>query len=63
MIGQNLINISDCFENHGADNFKIISLGSDDFHLKTKEAIYVLSQNSELSRKRVFLFDQFVHFV
>ena len=51
-IGQNLIDNPDCFDNYNLDNFKVISNGRNDFHLKTLEAIYILCLKSVLCRQK-----------
>ena len=55
-IGQHLIDNPDCFDNYNLDNFKVISNGRNDFHLKTLEAIYILCLKPVLCRQKKFVY-------
>ena len=55
-IGQHLITNLKCFESYKVDNFKIISVARNEFHLKTLEAIYILSLKPEISVNKRNLF-------
>ena len=54
-IGQHLINNSKCFEKYNVDNFKIISIARKEFHLKTLEAIFLLSLKPDLCKQKIFV--------
>ena len=51
-IGQHLINNPKCFKSYNVNNFKILSISRNKFHLKTLEAIYILSLKPDLCKKR-----------
>ena len=55
-IGQHLVNNPNCFQNYNLDNFKVISKGRNDFHLKTLEAIYILCLKPVLCRQKNFVY-------
>ena len=55
-IGQHLITNPKCFENYKVDNFKIISVARNEFHLKTLEAIYILSLKPGLCKLKKFVY-------
>ena len=55
-IGQHLITNPKCFESYKVDNFKIISVARNEFHLKTLEAIYILSLKPDLCKQKKFVY-------
>ena len=55
-IGKHLVNNPNCFQNYNLDNFKVISKGRNDFHLKTLEAIYILCLKPVLCRQKNFVY-------
>ena len=55
-IGQHLINNPKCFESYKVDNLKIISVARNEFHLKTLEALYILSLNPDLCKQKKIVY-------
>ena len=54
-IGQHLITNPKIFDSYKVDNFKIKSVARNEFHLKSLEAIYILSLNPDLCKQKKFV--------
>ena len=55
-IGEHLGDIQNYFKNYDWNEFKIISKGRNQFHMKTLEVTYILSKNPELCKQKKFVF-------
>ena len=56
VIGEHLVDNPDCFKNYDLNKFKVILKIKTEFHLKTSEAIYILSKNAELYKRNKFVY-------
>ena len=61
-IGEHLIENQNCFENYDMNRFKIVSKARNDFHLKTLEAVYILSKKPELCKQKKFVYSTILFF-
>ena len=62
VIGEHLIENQNCFVNHNVNRFKIVSKARNDYHLKTLEAVYISSKNTELFKQKKCVYSTILFF-